>query len=83
MADSTRRSFRLDKAKLAARLRLTAGEVEAWLIAKGFKPDGEHWHTDDGQITLIRPEEIIESRTRQTINGVTFVDTLPGDQTGK
>jgi hypothetical protein len=77
MANSPPHSIRVDYDKLGARLGISLGEVHAWLISKGFKPAGGHWHAN-GQLALLRPEEILERRHRQTDGPVTFIDTLPG-----
>ena len=64
MSDSPLHSIRVDYTKLSARLGIGLGEVHTWLLNKGFKPAGGHWHAD-GELALLPPEEILERCPRQ------------------
>jgi hypothetical protein len=68
--------IRINYEKLAARLGISVIDATLWLVRNGFKPEAGYWHAD-GEVSLLRPDEIIERRERHTEADITFIDPIP------
>lgn len=88
--------IKIDLDRLSLRLRATSGrsfndgDLHQWLTESGFRWVGGLWYTCPGEPGgALRPDEILEKQTRETIDGVTFVErdvppphTPPAPRTG-
>lgn len=52
-------------------------DLRLWLKDRGYTWRNGNWYTCDGAIKHLEPEEILESQTRVTEDGVTFVTRDP------
>lgn len=72
--------IKIDLDRLSLRLRATSGrsfndwELHRWLTESGFHWVGGPWYTCPGDPGALRPDEVLEKQTRETIDGVTFVE---------
>lgn len=80
---------KIDVDRLSLRLRATTGrsfndvDLHGWLRDAGFMEAGGQWYTCPADADALMPDEILERQTRETIDGVTFVDRdVPGGRTG-
>ena len=66
--------------KLGWRLFRTMGhwpddaELHEWLRGAGFVPAGGAWFSSQGNLASLQSDEILETATTETTEGVTFVD---------
>ena len=73
---------RIAMGQLQARLSAEQGrplpmsDVHDWLIAHGFKHDGD-WYCDGAALPLLHPDEIRAMWTSETVDHVTYVDRIP------
>ena len=69
--------------KLALRLLPALGhwpdetELRQWLKDNGLAWVGGAWFASHDGVSALRPDEIVESATAETSDGVTFVDRRP------
>jgi hypothetical protein len=71
---------RIDRVKLAWRLFRTMGhwpdeaELREWLRQAGFISLGGAWFSSEGDLAALHADEILETATAETAQGVTFID---------
>jgi hypothetical protein len=71
---------RIDRMKLALRLFRALGhwpdepELRQWLKDNGLIWIGGSWFSSNDGPTVLLPEEILESATTETSEGITFID---------
>ena len=74
---------RIDRMKLALRLFRSLGhwpdepELRQWLNDNGLIWIGGSWFSSNDIVTVLRPDEILESATTETSEGITFIDRGP------
>jgi hypothetical protein len=71
--------IKIDIHQLAMRLWRLHGkwlsdlELRQWLKNHGYIATGGNWYTCDGEPAHLEKDEILQSQTRVTENGVTFI----------
>lgn len=71
---------KIDLDRLSLRLRVTLGrqfndfEVRQWLERTGYKWATGSWYTCDGKTNPLLPDEVLARQTRETANGITFIE---------